>query len=1314
MKRILLSTIMIAIGLMAFSQSPCRFLNLRPAYPLIIGETSVDGLAYDNNGLYMYDIPQDSLPHYEIGQIFAQTVSYTENGIGFYVKADSLHSVNVLYSCEVNEPPIGTIEFNEVTGRFKYYPAAEDYKQFIVTFTATNGAYRISEDVEFRLIPQTLPEKATFQTLGVMPDATDYTLVAETSKPMHLNNMDRTAYSVSISGKNIVFDNNLRNKVWGLSGREDIYELNIFAEKLIIRSAISFPQTNITVYAKELVFEDHDTIVASINTTPSAIATLVNESKGDDGANAGNISLYVKSFKGNLARRLILNGARGQSSNRNGTPGSGGNGGTVISSIDLSGYCDFARGSGGVKYDKAADDSNKTGQIIACGKMGNSGSYEFVDEPYSYLHPYYISAVIRHANDAFINNYTDYALQVCKEYRSLIEEYADATNWSQCNADDEVQLKNDLTKIDDMLLRMEQGLDYFGNPVGWVPLLSFEVMLANYDNEIGRAIPTLYMYYWLSRIDQTLEHKVEASQFAASVAKKEIENDQSYINTLTLEIPTLEDNIKEVESMIDDANKKKDALAAHLWSKAKRSVKKKNRIKKAVSLCSNIIKCVPVYGTALSSAFNVASNVAYATDLLGFDDHEMASAFTNAGSVDYSDLIKSVKEAYSSFSLDTLGKNSSYLKDTYQSLNKKLEPLVSSIADISKSLSTSSTPVSEVKKAFEQLKASSPEWQALEAEIKRLTQKKADLNTKLVQTLTNIMTTVSSLNENIIALDALQRDAFMGNSKRDLNAMQYLENMEQKAKNRLLKYHYYLRKAYEYRLLKPYDGEFNLVSMFERFETLGMALDSVVNEAAYSSLSSIFRDVVSDMAEKIIDEYSANYPEQSAPISVVIPKEQLDVINADGKLSLNFHEMGIFAPDEENVRIVNLGVQHIQSHIEGSVGYSGYMDLNLTHSGMSQFRKNGQLYWFDHMTRTSSSPHTWGVRYDAVSKESTNIQPSAASESLLSSIIGNGSNIMLFSRPAAWSDIALTKKVHTSGGADIVIDSLVLKLQYDFTRRPSNIRNIDITANDELLPYIACSEKDVNGRSNGTGNLYRSYNNSSQPVTFTAVDKYGAYYFVNWTDRAGKIVSDKINLTVSRTSDQFYRANYERRVPILNVPDTVKVGYEGGIYTVNVHNAGSGDIEMDWYVSDSLSSWVHLNDVIEGLDDGVFTFVCDANESGVNRLDSIEIIAPETDIMSKMIYIAQIHEANLGVKQIEVTNDSVRLFPNPAREYVTIEGDGISSVRIFSLAGREMMNSRINGDNCVSIDISNLQSGMYIFAIETKRGITSKKVLKTT
>lgn len=1229
MKKNLLLVLLVVIGITAYSQSPTRFIQLRPAYPVAIGETTVDSLVYSNNGLYMYDILQDSLPKYEIGHIFAQTVRYTEEGHGFYVKADSLHSNQVTYSYQTDTLSRGPIEFNSTTGRFIYYPLASDYQTFVVRFIAASPTDTVWEDVEFELMPQVRPEQFAFQSLGVMPDGEDYTLIASADTTMFFNNENRTVYSYSISGKDIVFDNNVQNKVWGLSGREDLYELNLFAEKLIIRSALKFPQTNVTIYAKEVLFEDGNNETASVNVSPTPIATMTN-GHGLDGADAGNISLFVKEFHGNPAKRFILNGAKGQSTNRsdttghnnnNGTPGNGGNGGTVISNIDIQDYCDFTRGSCGLKFNVIANGPHEAGAIIGAGTMGQPGHFELQNNPFAFLHPYYITAVMRYAKDAYINNYMDHVSQLCSEYHEEIEAYMNSLTWDSCGIEESTELQDAQMEMEQILFNIEQDLDFFGNSVGWVPLLSFEVMLANFDAEIDRAIPTLYMSYWLNRVDQTLRNMVIYSYQMAIQTEQDIQEKQNNINSWLAQIPGLQYQFQEVLDKIDSLTYRMNVLAERLMSKARHNVKKRHRFSKAIGICKTLINCIPVYGQAVSTAINVASNIAYVINETGINDYGFVTDFNP---VSYTSMVNQLDAVLGSWSWGQVDSNPNYFKNKYDSLKLATAPLVSNIQNLQRELSKGSTPANEVEQEFEKLKASSAEWHSLEAELILNNSMKTSLYNKITDLVGDIRKNTSEISSDVITLDALRRDAFIGNSKRDLNAMQYLEKMEQRAKYRLLKYHYYLRKAYEYRMLKPYEGEFNLVDMFERFETLGLALDSIVDPNAYTSLKSVFREVVSDMVEQVIDEYSTNYPEQSAPLTIVIPREQLDVLNANESFTLNFYEMGIFSPDEENVRIVDLGIQYIETHVVGNVGYSGYMDLNMTHQGISRFRKDGQIYWFDHMSRSTTNPHTWGLRYDAVSNITTNIQPSFASASLLYSILNSSTNMMLFSRPSAWGDITLSKKVHSSGGADIVIDSLVLRLQYDFTHRPTNIRNIDITTNEGLLPYIACSEADRNGRSNGNGNLNRSYNASNQTVTFSAIEKYGNWYFVNWTNRADVEVSNTMDLTVSRSTDQFYRANYERRVPILSVPDTIEVYYGGGIQTVHVANIGSGDLEMDWYVSDSLSTWVHLNSVAEGIDDGIFSFMFDANESGAYRIDSLEIFAPETDIMSKMIYIVQV------------------------------------------------------------------------------------------
>lgn len=1228
--------VLLVLGLSAFAQTRPKYANFCPAYPPVVGESAYNNLVFNHNGLYLHDIILDSLPHYEIEHIPNQTVRFLEDGIGFYVTADSLHSNNVVYSYEVDVPPIGPFEFNEHTGRFKFYPDAGDYWTFNVTFTATAGWQSLSQTVEFDIMPEVVPENLAIQSLGEMPSAQDYVILAESHIQMLLNNENRTAYSYSISGKDIVFDNNVQNKVWGLSGREDLYELNLFAERLYIRSALEFPQTNVTIYAREIIFEDNGNEIASINTTPSKIIALTNET-GLNGGNAGNITLNIHKLTADYAKRFILNGAQGQCTNRNGTPGNGGNGGILIAPINIENYCDFARGSAGVKYDVAGRELTEHGPVIGAGQAGENGHFELIDEKYGWIHPYYISAVIRHINDSYLNNYFSYSKITANDYFNLINEFETSNEWEDFDATLKVELQDQLLELEGLLYRLNENLDYFGNPLGWAPMLSFEVLLTNYNNEIDRAMPTLYLNYWLQHIDQTLESWMTASQFAASETQSEIEANQNQLNSLIEDIPVLEDKITVLNNQIIDLTSRLQQLRDELMRKAKHNVKKKNRINKAFGIFKAAINCIPIFGGVASS---VASTIGTAVDYIGStyfnaaDTYGYGDALPNAiqGVYDfnYGAALDSIQNAIDNIDLNNLGHTGQSISNTFDHLKSTISPVLNSITQLHNVLAQSSTPQNQVEAELERLCAESPEWQSMIAEKQALEQDVAEFTALLTKTFVDITSLTSEVSNEIVTLDALRRDVFEGNSKRDLQAMQCVEKMKQRAMTRLVKYHYYMRKAYEYRLLKTYQGDFDLESMYNRLEALidqGQVIfnnSSPATPAAYSALSALFREEVSGIVDEVIEEYTHNAPEQSAPITIIVPREWLDVINANEEYILNLYELGIFSPEEENVRIVDFGVQHIETHVVGNVGYSAYMDLDLKHNGISRFRKNGEIYWFNHISKSTVNPHTWGIRYDAISNETTTIEPSYAMQSLLYSLLGgNSNNMMLFSRPAAWSDIVMSKRITTTGNANIVIDSLVLRLQYDFTRRPDGIRNIDIATNNDLLPYITCSETDRNGRSNGKGSFHRSFNRSSGTVTFTAKEKHGTYHFVNWTDRLGNIITDNNALTVNKLTDQFYRANYERRIPIISVADTIYVGCEGGECEVHIQNVGLGDIEMDWYVSDSLCTWVHLNGITEGIDEGCFTFTYEALRSGSQRIDSLEILAPEIEGMSKMVYIKQ-------------------------------------------------------------------------------------------
>lgn len=1276
MKRYLLSIILVVSGLSAFSQSPGTLITLSPAYPIAIGELTLDSVSVASGVLCYDDAPVDSLPRYEIEEIGPQTIINGNNGIGFYVTADSLASTDVTFSYLVEGNPNGEVKFNEQTGLFYYYPAENDCKSFIVKFIATNGETEVYEDVLFTLAPITPSEVNAFNTAGKMPDGEDYTIVVtDSSKTMILNNQERKVRSISIAGKDVVFDDAVKNKVWGLNGCEDIYELNVYAERMIVRSDLKFPQTNITIYARDLVFEDKNGNNTSINTTPSPFGTLT-DGVGANGAAAGNIVLCIKCLMGDRAIRFVLNGADGQSTNSNGTPGNGGNGGIIYSNVDVDCFCALEGGQGGIK-----SGSTNSGSV----KDGKSGHFESVGDAYSYLHPFYLSAVLNHANDAYINNQTEYVMQTCREYLEAIEGYLNPE--SQNNDGEEETIDNDddnggkhegildglelLSKrrnvsestlqtegegegfvdrkfelqscaleMEEMLLRLERGFDYFGNTAGWAPMLSFEVMLANYENEIDRAIPTFYTYYWMNRIDQTLADQVEASKIAANLAEQALDANQNVFNSLVNEIPDLQNEAEVLTTKIDNLTKKITKLENKLLKKAKKKVKRRNRWKKIFGIAKGVVTVVAsVVGGPAAAAVSGAVNTGLSFAIQKLDNESMG---------DWNSIVKSIKSQSDQINKSNIGKvindvknasSGNYLEtlaNSYESISQSLTPLVSGISDLYSAITKKTSTSSQVKAEYNRLIASSKSWKKMMAEAEQLANQKIELTNYINQVFDSLTTTASEMTSNVLALDALRRDAFNGNSKRDLNAMIYIDKMRQNEKERLLRYDYYLRKAYEYRLLKPYEGEYNLVGWFERFEEIAKNGGSTIDSGTYNNLKSVFTERIADITDKIISEYDASKKETER--TILISKEQLDAINNGDGVIINFQEMGKFPANEENVRIIDISVLHMGRHVEGNGGQDGTMDLDITHSGISQFRKDGKLYWFDHIPRNAKvNPHTWGVKYSVAGDHLSPKEPSSESSSLLSYLLKlknhTTEDVMLFSRPSAWSDILITKSLNETGDADIVIDSLVLLLKYDYTDRPKNNINIDITANEQLLPYITCSRTDLNGRSSGRGNLYRTYKKNSGNVTFTAVDQYEMYHFVNWTDRNGRVRGTSPALNVETSQDQFLIANYEWCGPVLSVPDTIFISNAAGSRKVKVRNIGYKDSEMDWIVCESdTDSWdqppadamkIELGDDAEGFNDGSFTFSYDANKTGKERIGQIEIFAPDTDEFVKTIYIVQ-------------------------------------------------------------------------------------------
>lgn len=86
-------------------------------------------------------------------------------------------------------------------------------------------------------------------------------------------------------------------------------------------------------------------------------------------------------------------------------------------------------------------------------------------------------------------------------------------------------------------------------------------------------------------------------------------------------------------------------------------------------------------------------------------------------------------------------------------------------------------------------------------------------------------------------------------------------------------------------------------------------------------------------------------------------------------------------------------------------------------------------------------------------------------------------------------------------------------------------------------------------------------------------------------------------------------------------------------------------------------------------------------------------------------------ETTLTSKENLLNNTEVSIYPNPVTDKVNIkvsENSIIRKIRILSIDGRIVKTI----ENSPSIDVKNINSGIYILQIETNNNIISKKIIK--
>ena len=84
--------------------------------------------------------------------------------------------------------------------------------------------------------------------------------------------------------------------------------------------------------------------------------------------------------------------------------------------------------------------------------------------------------------------------------------------------------------------------------------------------------------------------------------------------------------------------------------------------------------------------------------------------------------------------------------------------------------------------------------------------------------------------------------------------------------------------------------------------------------------------------------------------------------------------------------------------------------------------------------------------------------------------------------------------------------------------------------------------------------------------------------------------------------------------------------------------------------------------------------------------------------------------ASCEVTNVNETSCAVSLFPNPTKGEITLEGEGISHIRIMNMYGQTVYNAKAEG-NQVRLDLSHFGKGIYMMHIDTTNGQAVKQIV---
>jgi hypothetical protein len=793
----------------------------------------------------------------------------------------------------------------------------------------------------------------------------------------------------------------------GGAAAPNIGTVELYGQEVIIGAPLRIPGADIKVFAENLRFEDHDNIIASLDTTPlppgaetgagvdgrngekggdvylhvNQVASAGNTSAGRIKANGGvgqkggpetpgqkgadkgllphepQIGGIVRSWNDLTPFRTVQGDAplpsdwhiystpknvvwfrrfgglewgdggwpgNGMQGRAGGRPGIGGNGGTVRSVVPLAAsMLDLAGGSSGEKRPNAISGAPGNPELsigIALERQGFFTFYRFhvhravsppnvtspsasqpqgesginrADLQRGWLHSNAAQAILTYAEDLYRMGFMTKAQE---ELQSLLLNLESPDVITE-PADSYVAIKQ---RVNSLLARISENLDYHGNPAGFVPTLSLAGAINLLQAEVTTSGRILSVAERVRMDAEAGEANIDHLRTIRDAARADVIGMSDELDMLAQSVPQLTAEAASVaqdeENLLLNCRQREDQLRRDADRLAN---PEPSFLIKAVKTIGTLAKVCPVGQPMLGAVGGV---IDFANTL---DQRTPWDSITQVPSLAQGFSRQNVATSMQSFrqTVTDIG-NLGHRDRFFPTLSTAADQIGRSMAAFKQMQDASRAPADKVDQIFQNLKASDGPYRDLLQSASTLTARKRLLSEKIdgsIQEMGEVTSKVATLTNNI---DALNSQLTSTQDRVDHPAVQATKDIGRQIRERLDFYHYILMKSFEYFTATPYRGNRRASGTADGLAQL-LTSNNRDPQLTAQAFETVYTNEVRGAGRQIVNMLDAQGQRNKKSIDVALNASELATLNSS-LIATNSADLFIKLEDRSAIPVTDL------------------------------------------------------------------------------------------------------------------------------------------------------------------------------------------------------------------------------------------------------------------------------------------------------------------------------------------------------------------------------------------------------------------------